>query len=252
MHKEEIKNRFRRSMESYDAHAQVQKQVARRLAAMVNERVAATPDRVLEIGCGTGLFTDELKRLYPTARLVVNDLVEELCERTAARVGIPPEERLGGDIEQVSFTGLFDLIASASTLQWMADPGTLFRKLSDVLMPGGLLIFSTYGKYNLREIRLTTGGGLNYRSQEEIMALLEPCFRVEEIAEEFRLMEFSDPFDILQHLKKTGVNVSGDPSIWTRGRVNAFIREYNRRFCLDGKVTLTFHPLYLVCRKREK
>ena len=46
------------------------------------------------------------------------------------------------------------------------------------------------------------------------------------------------------------MNVSGDSTIWTKGRVDAFIKDYNARFAIDGKVALTYHPLYFVCRKR--
>jgi hypothetical protein len=72
-----------------------------------------------------------------------------------------------------------------------------------------------------------------------------------EIREEFRLLEFPGPLAILQHLKRTGANVSGDRSIWTKRRVTAFIDEYNARFAMDGKVTLTYHPLYLVCKRKR-
>ncbi|MFR1242451.1 MAG: hypothetical protein ACLSDJ_15250 [Butyricimonas faecihominis] len=46
------------------------------------------------------------------------------------------------------------------------------------------------------------------------------------------------------------MNVSGDPTIWTKGRVDAFIKDYNARFAIDGKVALTYHPLYFVCRRK--
>ena len=250
INKEEVKSRFRRSIGSYDANARIQKIVVERLSRIVSDCLNYRPGRILEIGCGTGLFTKEITRVFPGRELYVNDLVEELCHRTAAHFAIDEAHRIPGDIEQVVLPSPVNLVVSASTFQWLADPGEMFRKLAGILHAGELMIFSTFGKYNLREIRLTVGGGLNYRSQEEVMELLEPWFRVEQIHEEFRLLEFTDPLAILQHLKRTGVNVSGDSTVWTKGRVSAFIDEYNHRFAMDGKVTLTYHPLYLVCRRK--
>lgn len=83
------------------------------------------------------------------------------------------------------------------------------------------------------------------------MKLLEPYFDVELVQEECHMIEFDSPLEVLQHLKKTGVNVSGNQTIWTKGRVDAFSKDYNARFAIDGKVALTYHPLYFVCRKNK-
>ena len=134
--------------------------------------------------------------------------------------------------------------------QRFTTPEETFKKLSKRLEQRGVLVFSTFGKFNLREIRLTTGGGLDYRNKEELEKMLKPYFEIELIEEEFHMLEFDTPLAVLQHLKKTGVNVSGDPTIWTKGRVDAFIKDYNARFAIDGKVALTYHPLYFVCRRK--
>jgi malonyl-ACP O-methyltransferase BioC len=249
--KEEIKQRFKRSEASYDANALIQRRAADQLARMLVAHLNYVPTRVLEIGCGTGFLTGELCKMFPGEVLYLNDLVGEICLQTAARHAIPPGHCLPGDIEHLPLPP-FDLIVSASTFQWLGDPGTTFERLARSLKRDGLMLFSTFGKYNLREIRLTTGGGLNYRSQDELIELLSPWFKITEILEEFRIVEFPHPLAILQHLKRTGTNVSGDRSIWTKKRVSAFIDEYNNRFALDGKVTLTYHPLYLVCKRKQK
>lgn len=250
INKERVHNQFRRSMPSYDENARVQKIVADHLCSMTVEELFHVPQRMLEVGCGTGLLTSRLRVLFPDSELFVNDLVEDLSRITAAANNIPKRHCVAGDIEQVKLPGKFDLIVSASTFQWLTNPDTTLRKLADSLIDYGCMVFSTFGKHNLREIRLTTGGGLEYRTKEEMQELLSPYFTVERVVEEFHILDFDTPLDVLQHLKKTGVNVSNDPSVWTKGRVNAFIDDYNTRFAMDGKVPLTYHPLYFVCRKK--
>ena len=250
INKEEVEQRFRRSRVSYNDNARVQKMVVDRMVPMILSSVERVPEKILEIGCGTGLLTSQLQRTFPSDGLYLNDLVEELCYHAATVNHVSMKHCFPGDVEKLFLPLSFDLIASASTFQWFTTPEETFKKLSKRLEQRGVLVFSTFGKFNLREIRLTTGGGLDYRSKEELEKMLKPYFEIELIEEEFHMLEFDSPLAVLQHLKKTGVNVSGDPTIWTKGRVDAFIRDYNARFAIDGKVVLTYHPLYFVCRKR--
>lgn len=218
---------------------------------MILSSVKRVPEKILEIGCGTGLLTSQLQRTFPNVDLYLNDLVEELCYHAATINQVPQTHCFPGDVEKLFLPLSFDLIASASTFQWFTTPEETFMKLSKQLEQNGVLVFSTFGKFNLREIRLTTGGGLDYRSKEELEKMLKPYFKIEGMEEELHTLEFDSPLAVLQHLKKTGVNVSGDPTIWTKGRMDAFIKDYNARFAVDGKVTLTYHPLYFVCRKNN-
>ena len=250
INKEEVEQRFRRSRVSYNDNARVQKMVVDRMVPMILSSVERVPEKILEIGCGTGLLTSQLQRTFPSDGLYLNDLVEELCYHAAPVNHVPLKHWFPGEVEQLFLPRCFDLIASASTFQWFTTPEETFKKLSKRLEQRGVLVFSTFGKFNLREIRLTTGGGLDYRNKEELEKMLKPYFEIELIEEEFHMLEFDTPLAVLQHLKKTGVNVSGDPTIWTKGRVDAFIKDYNARFAIDGKVALTYHPLYFVCRRK--
>lgn len=251
INKEEVEQRFRRSRASYNDNARVQKMIVDRMVPMILSSVKRVPEKILEIGCGTGLLTSQLQRTFPNVDLYLNDLVEELCYHAATINQVPQTCCFPGDVEKLFLPLSFDLIASASTFQWFTTPEETFMKLSKQLEQNGVLVFSTFGKFNLQEIRLTTGGGLDYRNKEELEKMLKPYFKIEGMEEELHTLEFDSPLAVLQHLKKTGVNVSGDPTIWTKGRMDAFIKDYNARFAVDGKVTLTYHPFYFVCRKNN-
>lgn len=248
--KKEVKCRFKRSVGTYNDNAHVQKIIVDRLKKIVDMYVAGTPEKILEIGCGTGLLTSSLKDILSCRELYINDLVEEMCVRTAMANRILSSCCLVGDIEELPLPGAYDLIVSSSTFQWFVHPATTFYRLAVALSPGALLIFSTFGPSNLKEIRETAGEGLKYASQSEMYRLLEPCFEVLAFQEEHHKLEFDSPLDVLQHLKRTGVNASGGSEIWTKGKMQQFADQYRARFCVDGKYMLTYHPFYFVCRRK--
>jgi len=57
---------------------------------------------------------------------------------------------------------------------------------------------------------------------------------------------------VLKHLKQTGVTGT-EKRIWTRSRLQSFCKEYTTRFSdAAGNVNLTYHPIYIIARKKTK
>lgn len=247
--KTEIECRFRRSVDSYEDNATVQKWIVQRLTELIQEYVPHS-SRTLEIGCGTGLLSEKINRLWENHQLWVNDLVEQMCRKTLDRCQLPASCGVAGDIEQIPLDGQFDLIVSASTFQWLARPRTTFIKFAAHLNPNGWLIFSTFGKDNFKELKSVTGQGLEYHSIPELTALLSPEYDILYAEEQIHTLKFSDPLNILQHVKKTGVNATGLSTAWTKGRLRRFCEDYKIRFLTDGYYPLSYHPIYLICRKK--
>lgn len=248
--KAEVKCRFRRSVESYEDNAYVQKAIVNRLYELLQDHLSYTPRKVLEIGCGTGLLTRKLLTALSSGQLFINDLVEEMCSKTAGSCGIRIENRLVGDIEEIILPECFDLILSASTFQWFNHPADTYKKLAMHLLPGGLLVFSTFGKNNLKELSTVTGSGLCYYEKEELKELLIPFFDIVHMEEKEHVLRFSDPVDILRHLKKTGVNVTASSQVWTKGRMERFSDAFKTLYASDGVFPLTYHPVYFVCQRK--
>ena len=63
---------------TYDEHADLQRGVAERLARLLPQR--ASP-RVLELGCGTGLFSRHLLARYPDGTFLLTDLAPSMVEQ---------------------------------------------------------------------------------------------------------------------------------------------------------------------------
>ena len=163
--------RFTRALSSYDNHADAQRRISRKLASLLPHQAETRYRRVLEIGCGTGGFTGALKQQCHIDEWILNDLCED-CQKKIEQLfpGTPPLF-IAGDAETLSFPGKYDLIASASAFQWMKEPETFLHKLSGLLVPQGMLLFSTFVPGNLYEIKELTGKGLVYPTSDTLVGL---------------------------------------------------------------------------------
>ncbi|SPX40693.1 malonyl-CoA O-methyltransferase BioC [Haemophilus influenzae] len=65
-----------------------------------------------------------------------------------------------GDAENFPFQRQFDLIASASAVQWFHQPDAFIAHCKTGLKTNGLLAVATFGEDNLKEIRQITNIGL--------------------------------------------------------------------------------------------
>lgn len=246
-----IKLRFEQAAATYEQQATVQHLVADRLLALLTEAAPAfRPERLLEIGCCTGLLTEKIMARFPgTPHLTVSDLVPAFEQCVCGKIGPGGADItfLAGDIESIDLPGPYDLIISSSTLHWVEDLPGLCRKLHAHLNPGGILAFSQYGVDNLGEIRAITGLGLDYKELARVKEMVAERFLVLAAEEHRETLWFNDPLAVLQHLRATGVNSIGQ-QVWTRKQVHAFIAEYGRRFASAQGVSLTYHPLFIIAR----
>lgn len=247
----QIRQRFTRAWPTYGEHAVAQQRIARHLASLLPVYTGAHFKRALEIGCGNGGFTRELQRCARIDEWVLNDLCDACFP--AVHMLFPDflPVCLPGDATSLRFPGTYELIASASTFQWITDLPALFEKLSALSEPSGILLFSTFLPDNLHEIRQLTGKGLPYPTRRQIEAWLAPFFHILHAEDTKISLSFPTPLDVLKHLKYTGVTATSGGTIWTRTQQDEFCRRYRRLFATEThQVTLTYQPLYILAVKK--
>lgn len=261
--KELVAKRFSYSRSTYDREASVQRQVAEKMMRLLTDALlsAGIPRpqlpthfrHIVELGCGTGSYSRMLLNTLQPETLLLNDLCRDMeeCVRELCTTRTPRVSFLPGDAEALDFPRETDLITSCSTLQWFNDPGAFLTRCHQALVADGLLAFSTFGTTNMHEIRQLTGHGLDYLSVEELQALLSPHFDILHAEEEVVTLPFPTPQAVLKHLKQTGVTGT-EKRIWTRSRLQSFCKEYTTRFSdAAGNVNLTYHPIYIIARKKQ-
>lgn len=106
----------------------------------------------------------------------------------------------------------------------------------------------------MKEIRELTGNGLPYRSREELVKALSSHFDILHSEEELISLSFDNPLKVLYHLKQTGVTgISGTSSqqLRTRRDLQLFSERYTQEFTQGTSVSLTYHPIYIIAKRKS-
>lgn len=193
----EIAASFGARAESYERHAGLQRAIADRLARFLPERQSP---RVLELGCGTGLFSRHLIGRYPEGSFVLTDAAPAMiaeCRRNVAPAG---DARISFEVMDAGQAGghaQLDLIVSSMTLHWLADPVASLERLRRLLAPGGVLLFATLGPGSFAEWRSAL-------AREGLPSGLAEIKPLPGVIEEERLWPDTDALSFLRRMQAVG------------------------------------------------
>lgn len=237
MNKDLIQKRFAKNLDTYNDNAKIQKKMAERLLSFLDRKDF---NDILEIGCGTGFLTQLVNEKFSFKTYTANDIVES-CEKYVKEIN-PKINFIPADIEKAveNSDKKYDLIISNAVFQWVENLESFIKLLVSKLNDGGVLLFSTFGPENFREVNFVLGKTLPYYSANELQEFIKDYKNI--VEQEMHVMAFKTPKDILKHIKSTGVNALEMVS-WTKTDMQKFENGYNN-FC-SGIPTLTYHPIYV-------
>ncbi|MDP3125400.1 MAG: malonyl-ACP O-methyltransferase BioC [Thiobacillus sp.] len=165
----EVRRAFDHAAASYDAHAVLQREVCDRLLERL-DFMTLQPERVLDVGCGTGYGLAHLRARYAEAELCALDLAPAMLKVAHARLpqanwmqralgflpscAPPLTHSVCADMERLPLAAnSVNLLWSSLAMQWACDLDATLKGFHRVLAPGGLLIFATFGPDTLKELR---------------------------------------------------------------------------------------------------
>lgn len=131
---------------SYDGASHLQEDVARWLMA---EAEGFAPQRILDIGCGTGVVTALAARRWPEAALTAVDASPAMVAQ--ARHKVPQARFFVQNAAHIDLPGKFDLILSSMMLHWLPDPAAVARQWLALLAPEGRLVLALPVEGSLEE-----------------------------------------------------------------------------------------------------
>jgi malonyl-CoA O-methyltransferase len=247
-HKSRIAARFGEAAPDYEAHSQVQRQAATRLAERVMGLSLPAAPRVLEIGCGTGHLTRELMPAIG-GDWIVSDIAPAMVHACRRELGDCSALFAVMDGEAPALApGGFDLIVASLAAQWFVDLPAALGELSQLLAPGGRIAIATLGVETFAEWRdahATAGLTAATPAYPDVAALLQafPGELVVEIEEEVVLEPFADPLEFLRGLRRIGADT---PAPGTEPLSASQLRQVLGALADARHAGISYHLLYAI------
>lgn len=236
---------FGAAADAYHGAADVQREVASRLARRISSLPLAAQPRVLEIGCGTGFLHRALAPDLTGGRWLLTDLSEPMVRHTRAGLKNGNTGFAVMDGEHIALApGGFDLICASLVFQWFENLPRSLRGLIDLLAPGGVLAFSTLtaGSFlEWREAHLKIGSASamrNYPAAKEIAQMIPSGLRAT-LETESVPRSYRNAAAFLTHWKEIGTHVpdASRPPL-TPGTMRKILRQFERG------ITVTYDVAY--------
>lgn len=253
--KPSVRRAFGRAAGSYDAAAVLQREIAARMLERL-DYVKLQPQRILDIGCGTGEASGALLKRYPKAQVIALDFALPMLAHARRRGRWLRRPRcVCGDLDQLPIAARsIDLVFSSSAIQWSADPVGAIAEMHRVLRPGGLLMFSSFGPDTLKELRSAWSevdgyphvhGFLDLHHYGDMLVaagFADPVMDCEQLR-----LTYPDIRALMRDLKDIGANNAADArrrGLTGRTRVTALGQAYEQFREADGRLPASYEVVY--------
>jgi trans-aconitate methyltransferase len=123
------------------------------MAMPVLERLRLRGDElVLDVGCGSGLVTEQLIDRLPTGHVIAIDASENMIATARDHLRGRHVAFIRADAAALPLSEVADAIFSTATFHWVLDHPALFRSLFQALKPGGRLVAQCGGGPNIARL----------------------------------------------------------------------------------------------------
>lgn len=255
--KRKVADSFSKAASTYDSVAELQRGIGYSLMAKIPPSVG---HRILDLGCGTGFFTAELARQFPSSHLMGLDIASGMLAFARATRSLRDVTWICGDAEALPLADRScDLIFSSLALQWCENIDQLFAEIERVLDREGTACIATLGPRTLQELRGAWSAVDEYQhvnrfiAKERLLAAMPSTLRVESIEVEDRVLEYQQLKELTAELKSLGahnMNAGRPKGLTGAARIKAFKAAYESYRTADGYLPATYEVYYLVLRKR--
>ena len=258
---QQVRRNFARAAAGYDDVAVLQREIGSRMLERLDD-VKSEPQRVLDLGGGTGASLTALATRYPKAQVLGADFSETMLGaarglRSQLHWLLPFMRKrqaslLAADALALPFkSGALDLLWSNLMLHWLDDPLPALREMQRTLNVGGLLMFSTFGPDTLKELRASFADGQVHTQRFADMhdygdMLLECGFSDPVMDAEVLTVTYASFDDLLRDLRQGGASCAmvdrrrglAGRSAWQAARAAYEQRRH------DGRLPATFEVVY--------
>ncbi len=240
-----VQRSFDRAAASYRQAADVQAEIAEKLAAMISLDHC---EAGLEIGCGDGLFTEKLVARVAIKRLLSLDLAHNLLVRLPEHLSTFP---IQANAEQLPIkAGSIDLLTSSSCLQWFTNPQTSLPGLLRCLKDRGSFYFSVFCQGTFQEMEQINqqcgfGQVKSLPQDSAFLDILQSATKGQVFMKTETITRFyPDVMTFLKTQKGTGAGHTENKKFTGRRALQKFIAAYEEQFGTPDGVKVSYQIAY--------
>jgi malonyl-CoA O-methyltransferase len=256
--KRQVRQSFANAAQGYDAIATLQRQVGRELISRLSLPHEAL---VLDVGCGTGFFTQQLRDRALLKNIIGLDIAMPMLEKTRQRLIDAPVLLLCADVEQLPLANSsIDALVSNLALQWCSNLDVLFAGVQRALRTNGLFAFSTFGESALCELKSAWAEVDDYPHVNDFFSLLEIKQRMTaagfvdvRLERQVYQVKYTSVIELMRELKGIGAhNVSQgrNKQLTSKGHLQSLLAAYP--VTADGKITASYEVIYVLAKSGQR
>ncbi|GLS91479.1 biotin synthesis protein BioC [Psychromonas marina] len=208
--KQAVADSFSKAASHYDQFAQLQRDIGEQLLSQVN---ASSANTVVDLGCGTGYFSEKLDVQFPHSELTCFDLSPAMLNQTRQRE-LKNVHFQQGDIDQLPFDeNSVDLIYSNLVIQWSDDFCECLKQIKNSLKVGAKAYLSTLLIGTLDELTQAWKSVDDNPHTNRFLSLtdIENClkqsgFSKTQLKKETRTLAYKNVLEVMRALKGIGAN----------------------------------------------
>lgn len=256
-----IPEQFGKAAATYHEQAEIQRKVADGLMSSLLPWRGILPDApILEVGCGTGFLTEKLLTHFPDKEFVITDASAEMlefCQERLEEAGVLEDRNVRFQLldahEMDADDESYSMVISNFTPHWFKDTALVLERLSESLVPGGLLLTSFPGDHSFEKwyehcLKLGLPHTANpLPNVEEVVVKLSMGPMQIDYYENDLFQEFESSMDFFRHLKQIGASYSIKNNSLSYKQFKLLTNHWDESS--QGRIKVKWHIVYLAAKK---
>lgn len=244
------------TVDRYHKRAEPEKESAKRLANSLKPwQYSVPPGPILEIGAGTGIFTEYLRSIFPKREMVISDMSEEMLAFCNDRLK---------DTEGLTFSNYdakqdeikeqyYSLICGNHVAHQLENPATALEKLAKGLTLDGLMLMNFPGEDSFREWRSACLNlGIPYTGKvlpgtESLVIHLSMGPVQVDFYEDQSTWYFDNIQEFLSHFSNGGYDIQKNDRLLTENEIELLNTNWEKK--KGDRIGFTYHNVFLALKR---
>ncbi len=253
-------SRFSNAAKKYDGYADHHRLIASTLLKQL-AKLNLSPESCLELGCGSGILSEGLVKLFPKTWKVFSDGSDEMLSLCKIKTGASELHNFSRiNFNETLKNNASDLIVSSCSLQWLEYPEEFVNNLPAALSKNGLIAHAIPVKGMLHELHDSFQqtdshwSSLRYKTGKEWSKLFEDNgFNIITSFTRSFTVSYKSSIDVLKAVRGIGASLSNQKEAITisAAQLRNTLNYYQENYSTQDTVPSTYNILFLIAQFKE-